>query len=250
MANKYELEEARRQLMNHISFFHKPENKSLEMLAEYSSDAKWIEAYPKNPSCITQISFNNNVILMGREIPRGLVEVLFVKGAKCIEFAIGPTKYRVFDKQSKKSLAMDAEIPYDYYITYCVQGGVNEVWKNGKIITPAEQIEVLDEAFKKLRELVDLYYPGNRMNLSTPFINLTLNSISRGIAYIDLEYLPTSGTGWDEARLEHILFKQKEDTKRDRALVLGIHGGVEAHISIDKFSYSLQMDLRKKTHSA
>ncbi|MBI4439836.1 hypothetical protein HY638_02600 [Candidatus Woesearchaeota archaeon] len=238
------LRRAYKNLVGAVEFYYEPKDKSLELFVESPEGLKtpWVEVHPRNQSIIDQLSINRNSSPIGREVPKGLVDVDYVRGADCVELVIGLTRYRVYAKPGLKELpAIDAEIPTDYSIKYGVKGGPWLDWTNIEM-SPTEQLKELDDAFRKLRECTKLFYPAKRANQLYPSISLELHSFSANIMYVELRYLPSGGSlTCPNPCLEHIVFRQEANPKSTRAVVLGIHGGIESSIHIENVAYDLRM---------
>lgn len=244
---KFTQEEARlRQaydtLLNYVKISHTPEKDLLEVLVEsrQEEDVTWIDLSPKNATIINKIEFNPQPEgKYWRTVPEELVDVDFVRDTDCVELAIGSLKYRIICKPGpKSSVDINSNIPTAYYINYKVKGGIWPDFDEGRIISPAHQIKILDNAFSALKKYADLYRLDTSGNGLSPSIRLAFEGLEtlRGVGDITnvwLSYL-------QQGRLEHLLFKQKTIPK-DRATVLGIHGGTHVCLRIGTINYNIEM---------
>ena len=235
-------------LLKHVEICHAPVPKegALEVLVEghQEGDVNWIEVSPKNAMTLNRIEFNPQPEgTYWRKVPEGLVDVDDVCDAECIEFSIGPAKYRVFGnpgpKNTPKIDPKDPQIPTAYCIDYKVTGGVS--FRRGES-NPVEQIKILDSAFSELRKHAELHFPIHRVNELYPSIRLAYSG-SEGIESLrtgEKHIITSVWLSYLSGRLDHLLLKQ-DILPKERAVVLGIHGGTHVDLRIGKVNYNIEM---------
>ncbi len=231
-------------LLKHVEICHAPVPKegALEVLVEghQEGDVNWIEVSPKNAMTLNRIEFNPQPEgKYWRKVPEGLVDVDFVRDAENVEFAIGSLKYRIFCKPGpKSSVNINSKVPTAYYIDYKVKGGVWLDFYEGRIISPAHQIKILDNAFSALKKYAELHYLDTSGNGLPSSIRLDFDGLETLRDVCDLTKVWLSYL--QQGKLEHLLFKQKTIPK-DRAMVLGIHGGTHICLRIGTVEYNIEM---------
>lgn len=227
-------------LTKYIAISHKPEDKPLEILVEpvQTNNEEWIELSPKSETVINQIEFNPQPTGKKlRKIQDGLADVDYVWDAKCVEVAIGATKYRMFCRPGLKTLPTtdDSTVPTNYYIQYQVKGGIWYTRFKGEK-SPAQQIGILDKALSTLRKYADLYCsgvdPSSFIRLALTEFNTPLSEGIDGITDVCLSDF--------QNRLDHIVFKQKAQPD-NRAVALSIHDGSTTYLRIGKVDYRIEM---------